>query len=43
MPRVFFSYYLKDAAASGQFTARINREVAPAALAKGSVLAWTLH
>jgi hypothetical protein len=38
MPRVFFSYYVKAAAASGEFTARINREVAPAALAEGSVL-----
>jgi hypothetical protein len=43
MPTVFFSYYLRDPTESDQFIERINREVAPAALAEETVVDWTLH
>jgi hypothetical protein len=42
-PRVFFSYSLRDPAEADQFIERINREVAPAALAEETVLDWKLH
>ena len=43
MPRVFFSYYLKNPTAPDRFVERIEREVEPAALAEETVLDWKLH
>ena len=43
MPRVFFSYHLRDPAAADEFVERIEAEVEPAALGQESVLGWRLH
>lgn len=43
MPRVFFSYYLSDSGTAERFVDAMHDQVAPAARAEQSVLAWNLH
>jgi hypothetical protein len=43
MPRVFFSYYLRDGAAVDLLFERLKTQVAPAARGEVSVLDWKLH
>ncbi|MBV9310377.1 MAG: hypothetical protein JOZ73_06080 [Solirubrobacterales bacterium] len=43
MPRVFFSYYLRDPERADEFATKMQEEVAPAAFAEESVLDWKLH
>lgn len=43
MSRVFFSYFLRDAASAEEFERQILRDVAPDALAHQTVQGWTLH
>lgn len=43
MPRVFFSYYLRDPTAADDFLTRMEAHVAPAARGDESVADWKLH
>jgi len=43
MPKVFFSYYLRDADQADEFATRMLEVVEPAASAEEAVLGWTLH
>jgi hypothetical protein len=43
MPRVFFSYHLRDGAAVDALLEWLNTQVAPAARGEASVLDWKLH